>query len=237
MATLYAGTSGFAYPAWKPDFYPADLAAARFLRHYAGRLNSVEVNYTFRRAPSATTLQGWIAETPAGFSFAVKAHQRITHFARLKDAAEPTRFFFAALEPLRAAGRLGPVLFQLPPNLKADVDRLASYLTLLPDGVRATFEFRDPSWFTEETYEVLRRHNVALCLAESDKLETPDVLTADFAYVRLRKPDYSAEELAGIERRVRALLGGGRDVYAFFKHEETAAGALEAERLLRAEAA
>ena len=234
MATLHAGTSGFAYPAWKPDFYPADLAAARFLRHYAGRLNGVEVNYTFRRAPSAKTLEGWIGETPPGFTFAVKAHQRITHFARLKDAAEPTRFFFSTLEPLRAAGRLGPVLFQLPPNLKADVERLASYLPLLPDGQRATLEFRDPSWFTEETYQVLRRHNVALCLAESDKLETPDVLTADFAYARMRKPGYSAEELAGVERRVRDILATGRDVYVFFKHEESAAGALEAEQLLRA---
>ena len=234
MATLHAGTSGFAYPAWKPDFYPADLPAARFLQHYAGRLNAVEVNYTFRRAPSASTLEGWIRETPDGFTFAAKAHQRITHFARLNDAAEPTAFFFSSVEPLRAAGRLGPVLFQLPPNLKADVDRLASYLPLLPTGVRATFEFRDPSWFSEETYEVLRRHNAALCLAESEKLETPEVFTADFVYIRLRKPDYSADDLASVERRVRAMLATGRDVFAFFKHEETAAGALEAEQLLRA---
>jgi len=234
MATLHAGTSGFAYPAWKPEFYPTDLAASRFLEHYAGRLNAVEVNYTFRRAPSAATVEGWVRETPAGFTFAVKAHQRITHFARLKDAAEPTAFFFGALEPLRAAGRLGPVLFQLPPNLKADVDRLSGYLPLLPTGIQATFEFRDPSWFSEETYAVLRRHNVALCLAESESLETPDVTTADFAYLRLRKPSYTADDVDRIGTRVRAMLTAGRDVYAFFKHEESAAGALEAEHLLRA---
>ena len=125
MATLYAGTSGYAYPAWKPDFYPEDLPATRFLRHYAGRLNCVEINYTFRHMPSEKTVASWIESTPPGFLFAVKAHQTITHRNRLKEGArEPLEYFLATLEPLREAGRLGPVLLQLPPNLKLDLERL-----------------------------------------------------------------------------------------------------------------
>ena len=142
MASLYAGTSGFAYPAWKPEFYPADVAASRFLEHYAGRLNCVEINYTFRRTPQRSTLEAWAQGTPPGFVFAVKAHQRITHVARLLDAGEPTAYFLTSLEPLRAAGKLGPVLFQLPPYLHLDLPRLAAFLDLLPD--RAAGDHRVP---------------------------------------------------------------------------------------------
>ena len=173
MATLFTGTSGFAYPSWKPGFYPPKLPAAQFLRHYASRLNCVEINYTFRRIPSETTLEGWVNGTPPGFVFAVKAHQRITHAKRLKDAEEPTEYFLKALEPLRSAGRLGPILFQLPPYLKRDTDRLASYLESLPAGLRYAVEFRDGSWFDDEVYDVLRRYNVSLCVAESETLEVP----------------------------------------------------------------
>ncbi len=234
MAHLYAGTSGFAYPAWKPGFYPADVAQARFLEHYAARLNCVEINYTFRRTPRRETLDAWVAGTPPGFVFAVKAHQRITHVARLLDAGEPTAFFLQSLEPLRAAGRLGPVLFQLPPYLRLDLPRLAAFLELLPPGLRATIEFRHDSWFTDEVYELLRAHGVALCVAETERLVVPEVVTADFVYERLRKPAYSADELAAIGARARRLLDAGHDVYLVFKHEETPAGALEAESLLRA---
>jgi len=234
MATLYAGTSGFAYPAWKPEFYPADVAASRFLAHYAGRLNCVEINYTFRRTPQRSTLEAWAQGTPPGFVFAVKAHQRITHFARLLDAAEPTSYFLNALEPLRAAGKLGPVLFQLPPHLHLDLPRLAGFLELLPDWLRATIEFRHDSWFTDDVFDLLRSRGVALCVAETEKLTAPEVVTADFVYERLRKPVYSDEELAGITARAQRLLAAGLDVYLVFKHDETPSGALEAEALLRA---
>jgi uncharacterized protein YecE (DUF72 family) len=233
MGTLFAGTSGFAYPAWKPEFYPEKLPQAKFLEHYAGRLNSVEINYTFRRMPSASTLASWVEATPAGFVFAVKAHQRITHIRRLKDAGESTGFFLRAIDPLRSARRLGPVLFQLPPNLKCDLDLLAAYLQLLPPDLRFAFEFRSPTWLVEDTYALLRRHNVSLCVAESEKLEVPEVTTADFVYYRLRKPEYTAEDLASIAARCREMLATGRDLYLMFKHEENASGALNAEKLLQ----
>ncbi len=234
MATLYAGTSGFAYPAWKPEFYPAKTPASRFLEYYAGRLNAVEINYTFRRMPSASTLDAWVAATASGFSFAVKANQRITHFQRLKDAGETTEFFLKSLAPLRDAGRLGPVLFQLPPNLKLDRARLAAYLATLPGDTSYAFEFRHESWFTDEVYGLLREHGVALCVAESETLEVPDVVTAGFVYYRLRKPGYGEAELAAFTARAKELTAAGRDVYMMFKHESDPGGALDAERLLAA---
>jgi uncharacterized protein YecE (DUF72 family) len=231
MASVFAGTSGFAYPSWKPDFYPAKLPQKEFLHYYATRLNAVEINYTFRRLPTASTLENWVAATPAGFVFALKAHMRITHLLRLKEA-EFTEVFFRAIDPLRAARRLGPVLFQLPPNFKAEIGTLAAFLEKLPADIRCAFEFRNRSWLIDEVYGLLEKHGVSLCLAESDKLEVPRVLTANFVHARLRKPDYSAAEIAEIGERVRSLTEGGRDVYAFFKHEETAAGALYAEEIL-----
>src|SRR5208283_4407376 len=179
MATLYAGTSGFAYSTWKPGFYPDKLPAKSFLKHYAGRLNAVEINYTFRRLPAAATLASWVEATPAGFVFAVKANQRITHILRLNNAGQATEVFFRAIDPLRSARRLGPVLFQLPPNLKCDVPLLADYVALLPPDIRHAFEFRNTSWLAEPVYELLRRHGIALCLAESEKLEIPEVITSD----------------------------------------------------------
>ena len=232
MATLYAGTSGFAYPAWKPGFYPAKLAPKDFLKHYATRLNCVEINYTFRRLPSAATLQGWVDSTPAGFVFAVKANQRITHILRLKNAEEATEQFFKMIDPLRTSRRLGPVLFQLPPNLKCDVALLENYLALLPQGTRYAFEFRNPTWLVEEVYGALRQRNISLCVAESERLEVPEVITADFVYYRLRKPDYTAADVDAIAARARELLDTGRDLYLMFKHEETPEGALNAERVL-----
>src|ERR1039458_7378135 len=150
MATLYAGTSGFAYPVWKPGFYPAKLPAKQFLHHYAQRLNCVEINYTFRRLPSASTLQNWVEATPPGFVFAVKANQRITHILRLKNAAEATALFLKMIDPLRSARRLGPILFQLPPHLKCDEALLSDFLALLPPDLRYAFEFRHTSWLAAD---------------------------------------------------------------------------------------
>jgi len=233
MATLYAGTSGFAYPAWKPGFYPAKLPSKQFLKHYAERLNSVEINYTFRRLPSASTLQGWVEATPPGFVFAVKANQRITHILRLKNAQQATELFLRMIDPLRTARRLGPILFQLGPTLKCDVALLHDYLQLLPADLRYAFEFRHASWLAQPVYDELRGRNVSLCVAESERLEVPEVVTADFVYYRLRKPEYSADDVAAIRTRSQELLATGRDLYLMFKHEETPDGALNAELLLK----
>lgn len=232
MGHLYAGTSGFAYPQWKPDFYPAKLPAKDFLKHYATRLNAVEVNYTFRQLPKAATLENWIGATPEGFSFALKAHMRITHIQRLRES-EFTGLFFRAIDPLRATRRLGPVLFQLAPNFKVDIAALAAFLAELPQDIRCTFEFRNDSWLVDEVYRLLEQHGVALCLAESERFEVPEVITADFVYVRLRKADYAAPERAEIAERA-GRMARDRDVYVFFKHEDTPAGARYAEELLKA---
>lgn len=233
MATLYAGTSGFAYTAWKPGFYPAKLPSNQFLKHYAERLNCVEINYTFRRLPAAATLQNWVQQTPPGFVFAVKANMRITHILRLKNAGQATEVFFKAIDPLRTSRHLGPVLFQLPPAMKCDVGLLKSYLELLPKGMRYAFEFRHASWLVEEVYAELRERNISLCVAESERLEVPEVITADFVYYRLRKPDYTDADVGAFAARARDLLATGRDLYLMFKHEETPEGALNAESLLK----
>jgi len=233
MPKVYAGASGWAYSSWKPDFYPAKLASAKFLSYYATRLNSVEVNYTFRSLPTDQQLKGWIAATPPGFKFAIKAHQRITHLKRLRGAAESTAEFISFLQPLERAGKLGPVLFQLPPNLKCDVPLLAEFLASLPYRLRAAFEFRDTSWFVDEVFAALRKRNAALCLAESEVIQAPPVQTADFFYLRLRKDRYSAKSLCEKTQRVADLVPRA-EVFAYFKHGETPDAASHAESLLAA---
>ena len=232
MAQLYAGTSGWAYPSWKPDFYPAKLAQAKFLSHYAARLNTVEVNFTFRQLVKETTVQKWMAETPAHFRFGVKAHQVITHIKRLKKTEDFVPRFLATIQPLAQAGKLGPVLFQLPPNMKADAAVLEEFLQVLPRGVLSAFEFRHASWFEDAIFDLLKKHNRALCVAETEERVTPDVVTADFGYYRYRKPSYTAEERKAMVGRLREHLQQGRDVYAYFKHEETPEGVLYAVEVL-----
>src|ERR1700681_1849176 len=156
MARLYVGTSGWAYPTWKPAFYPEKLAQKKFLNFYASKLNAVEVNYTFRQLVKETTIQNWIQETPAHFRFGIKAHQVITHIKRLKGTEDFLPRFVATIAPLASAGKLGPVLFQLPPNLKADAALLKDFLALLPRTLPAAFEFRNESWFTDSTWELLK---------------------------------------------------------------------------------
>ncbi len=233
MARLFAGTSGFAYAQWKPQFYPAKLPATKFLEHYAQRLNAVEINYTFRHMPSVKTLENWVKATPPGFVFALKAHMRITHMMRLKNAEEATHIFLRAIDPLRAARHLGPVLFQLPPQLRCDLALLGDFLKILPDDLRYAFEFRHTSWLVDEVYRLLETRNISLCVAESEKLEVPEVITADFVYFRLRKPDYTAQDIDSIAVRAETLLGRGKDLFLMFKHEDTPDGALNAEQLLR----
>ncbi|HWC19951.1 MAG TPA: DUF72 domain-containing protein, partial [Terriglobales bacterium] len=213
MHKVHIGTSGWAYPSWKPDFYPAKTPSSKLLDYYATQLNCVEVNYTFRARPAVTTLQNWAAVTPDGFTFVAKAHQRITHIKRLSDVDQDVDAFFAALQPLLHARKLGPVLFQLPPNLKADPERLAKFLKALPKDAPSAIEYRNPSWFDEKVYSLMRDNNVALCIAESDELAVPEVFTADFVYYRLRKSDYSDKEIEEVEARLRAAAQQ-REVYA-----------------------
>ena len=165
MRTL-VGTSGYNFLEWKGTFYPAKLPAAKMLGYYAERLKTVEINYTFYRMPAPKTVAGWDAETPAGFTFVLKAPQRITHILRLKDVDDPLRYFTDVA--LTLGPKLGPILVQLPPNFKQDLDRLGDFLSLVRPELRLAFEFRHPSWFAEETYERLRTYNAALCVADTE---------------------------------------------------------------------
>lgn len=233
MAQLFAGTSGWAYPNWRPAFYPEKLAQKKFLSYYATQLNTVEVNFTFRQLVKETTIQNWLKETPETFRFAVKAHQVITHIKRLKATADFLPRFLASVEPVAAAGKLSAVLFQLPPNLKFDAELLRDFLNTLPRGVPAAFEFRHESWFVDATWDVLREKHVAVCVAETETRTTPDVVTTDFAYYRFRKPTYTADERRAMMDRIEQHLAAGRNVYAYFKHEDTPEGALYAAELLK----
>ncbi len=232
MGKLYAGTSGWAYPSWRPHFYPEKLGPDKFLGYYASRLNAVEVNYTFRRLLTEDLSAKWVSATPSGFQFAVKAHHAITHFRRLRNTAEPTSKFVSALRPLFEARRLGPVLFQLPPNFQLDLLRFEKFLRDLPTHLRTAFEFRHPSWFCEEAYAMLREAGAALCQAESGTPKAPAIRTASFSYLRLRKKKYSVVDRRKLTRKVKQLTERG-DVFVFFKHEESPEGALQAEALLR----
>ncbi len=233
MPQLFVGTSGWAYPSWKPDFYPAKLAQKKFLGHYASQLNTVEVNFTFRQLVKESTIHNWIQDTPAHFRFGVKAHQVITHIKRLKGTEDFLPRFLTTIEPLANAGKLGPVLFQLPPNLKSDTGLLKDFLTMVPRGLPSAFEFRHDSWFTDSTWEALGSRGVALCVAETEERTTPDIVTGPFAYYRFRKPTYTDEERRAMVGRIAEHMTAGRDVFAYFKHEETPQGALYAVDLLR----
>jgi uncharacterized protein YecE (DUF72 family) len=234
---LFVGTSGWAYPTWKPDFYPKNVPSKAFLHHFSSVLTAVEVNYTFRTLPTRTQLEGWLAATPPGFRFSFKAPQRITHFSRLRDCAAEIDRLLAALEPAREAGKLGPILFQLPPNFQADPARLQAFLqspTLRAQPAPAiAFEFRHPSWFAPTIYEILRAHNAALCIADTDDLSTPDIATANFRCYRLRRDGgYTPAELNTFAQRFTALAKDS-ETYVFFRHQEQPTGALNATALLR----
>lgn len=243
-ARIFAGTSGWAYPTWKPDFYPASTPAKKFLEFYSTQLSSVEVNYTFRALPTAKMLEDWLAATQPFFRFSFKAPQRITHIKRLANCAEDVAFLISILEPVRQAGKLGLILFQLPPNFKADPARLTTFLQSpalrIAGAPPIAFEFRHESWFTEEIYTILRAHNAALCIAESDDLATPEVHTATtHTSFRLRRTGaYSPEEISSFVDRFLTLASArvhepARDVYIYFKHEDEPSGALNAVSFLQ----
>ena len=219
---LHVGTSGYNFPEWRGSFYPPKLPSAKWLEFYAQQLGTVEINYSFYRMPNAKTVAGWDAATPAGFVFVLKAPQRITHIARLKNIDEPLRVFVETVRKLHA--KLGAVLFQLPPNFKKDVARLSDLLTQFPTDVRAACEFRHASWWSDDVYELLRSTNTALCIADTEEGTTPLEATANFGYVRLRDEGYSAEELKSWVEKIQALGRAWTDAFIYFKHEEKGIG-------------
>jgi len=215
---IHAGTSGYAYKEWKPSFYPQDLPATAMLRHYAERLGTVEINNTFYRMPSKKVLQAWCTEVPESFRFAVKATRRVTHFKRLRDVGNELDFLFGNLTALEA--RLGPVLFQLPPNLGCDLPLLQDFLAQLPPQVQHVLEFRDASWYDDAVYAALQQNGVALCAMEDEGDEARVVPTAPFGYLRLRRGDYAKEAMRAWAQRIRAQPW--EEAFVYFKHETEA---------------
>jgi uncharacterized protein YecE (DUF72 family) len=211
----HVGTSGYAFKEWKGAFYPADLADSAMLSFYASQLDAVEINNTFYRIPKESVVAGWAAGVPEGFRLCLKASQRITHHARLKEADDLVRYF---LQVSTALGeKRGPTLFQLPPNLKKDTARLEAFLDTLPKRWAATIEFRHPSWFADDVHELLRARNVALCIIHQDDFEAPLVATASWGYVRLHRPAYSRGEIDAWAGRLAAMPW--EETYVFFKHD------------------
>ena len=225
---IRVGTSGYNYPEWRGHFYPADLPQKAMLAYYAERFRTVEINASFYRMPTEPAVASWAAATPPPFVFTLKAPQRITHMKRLVDVDDPVRRFTDVAVTL--GPKLGPLFFQLPPNFKKETSRLAALLALLPPGLRSAFEFRHPSWFAEDVYDVLRARDAALCIADTEAGTTPDVATASWGYLRLRDAGYTDDELdrwaASVQR------AAWRDAYVYFKHEEEAKGPALASRLL-----
>ncbi|MGZ6142985.1 MAG: DUF72 domain-containing protein [Myxococcales bacterium] len=224
---IHVGTSGYNYEAWKGSFYPEDLSSKKMLGYYAERFPTVEINYSFYRKPTPKILEAWSAQVPPRFRFALKAWQRITHQKRLRDCSELVTAFAEAARTL--GPQLAPVLYQLPPNLKADVPLLRDFLLQLPKDLMAAFEFRHASWFDDATYAALREHAAALCIAESEELATPAVRTAPFGYLRLRRLDYDEAALRKWAAEAKQFSG---DVFVYFKHEDAAVGPAFAKRFI-----
>lgn len=225
---LRTGTSGFSYKEWKGSFYPEKHPNAQMLEFYATKLPAVEINNTFYRMPKVSVLEGWTEKVPENFRFILKASRRITHFKRLVNTDDELGYF---VETSQALGqRLGALLFQLPPNFKKDLERLETFLKLLPNSAPAAFEFRHDSWFDEETYGALRKHNRALCLADTEDKPAKVVRTADWGYLRLRRPDYSKKDLERWQGQIEEQ--GWGNCYVFFKHEDEASGPRLAQEFL-----
>lgn len=226
---LHVGTSGYSYKEWKGSFYPEDLPDKQMLRFYGERFQTVEINNTFYRMPKESVLEAWSAEVPANFKFVLKAPQQITHIKRLKEAGDSVAYLLKVATTLKE--QLGPLLFQLPPYMKKDAPRLSEFLKLLPEDRCAAFEFRHQSWFDDEIFGLLRAHHAVLCIAEAENdLQIPFISTADWGYLRLRRPDYGDKELKEWGKRVRDQ--NWREVFVFFKHEEEGKGPAMAKRFL-----
>jgi uncharacterized protein YecE (DUF72 family) len=219
---VWVGTSGYNYPEWKGSFYPADLAAAKMLPYYAARFPTVEINYTFYRMPTEKLVAGWAAQTPSPYQLTLKAPRRITHDSRLKDAGDSVERFCSVA--LTLGDKLGTLLFQLPPFLRKDVALFDAFLPQLPAGVRAAFEFRHASWFDEEIFDRLAARQLAVCIADSEKLSTPIRVTADYAYFRLRDEGYQPDDIARWADTIARETESCRDVFVYFKHEESGKG-------------
>ncbi len=218
----YVGSSGFSYDFWRGSFYPEDLPSESMLPFYAATLRAVEINNTFYRMPKADVMKRWAESVPPHFRFAIKASRRITHMARLKDANDNVAYLFKQLEPL--GDKLGPVLYQCPPNLKKDLERLRAFLRIVPAGTAPVLEFRHPSWFDEEVYAVLTEHGACLCGSDEDDPDPPLVRTSDSGYLRLRAEDYDEPALQRWIARARELWP---TLYVFFKHEQNAPTLIE----------
>ena len=228
---VFVGTSGYNYPEWRGTFYPEKFSTAKMLAYYAERFPTVEINYTFYRVPTEKLLAGWAAGTPEAFSFTLKAPRRITHDAKLQRCEEITQVFCRTAQTL--GSKLGLLLFQLPPNFAKNVEVLRAFTEILPDGARAAFEFRHPSWFDGDVFDVLRARRLALCVADSEKLSAPVEMTADYAYFRLRDEGYQQADIERWAKTIRELPGVG-DAYVYFKHEEQGLGPEFAKRLMAA---
>lgn len=217
---VLAGTSGYSYKEWKGSFYPEDLPASEMLRHYASRLPAVEINNTFYRMPQPKVLAVWAEQVPDGFAFALKASQQITHRKRLREASDAVSYFLQTAATL--GDRLGPILYQLPPNLKKDLPRLTDFLELLPPRSRSAFEFRHDSWFDDEVFGALKDRGAALCIAEDEDLATPPIATTGWGYLRLRRQDYGTSDLEAWAARIQSQAWS--EAFVFFKHEEQGRG-------------
>jgi uncharacterized protein YecE (DUF72 family) len=228
--TSWIGTSGFQYPEWRGSFYPEKFPTTKMLPFYAERFSTSEINYTFYRIPNSKTIEGWDTATPEHFRFGLKAPQKVTHIAKLRDCAELLDIFQRVVSGL--GSKLGPVLFQLPPSFKRDATLLGEFLAELPSGVRAAFEFRHSSWFDDEVFALLQRHNTALCIAESGDLATPTQATADFGYLRLRREDYGSADIARWAQFVQAQKDRWSHTFVYFKHEESGVGPKLAQQLM-----
>lgn len=226
---FFVGTSGFSYKEWKGSFYPEKLPQKQMLNYYGQRFATVEINNTFYRMPKLSTLEAWAVEVPETFRFVLKASQKITHFKRLKDVEEETEYLLRAAASLKS--RQGPLLFQLPPNLKKDLPRLAGFLDLFAPGTPVAFEFRHESWFDGEVFEALRKKGCALCIADWEDTPSSELVrTADWGYVRLRREEYTDKTLG--EWIEKLSSHGWKEAYVFFKHEDAGTGPKFAARFL-----
>lgn len=226
------GTSGYSYKQWKGSFYPEKLPDREMLSYYAQKLDTVEINHSFYRMPTENVLSQWAKSVPEGFRFALKANQQITHIQRLRNSESTLKRFLEVSSVLTDGNHLGPILVQLPPTFKFDQQLLEEFMSLRPPAFSFAFEVRHASWYTEETYEVLRQHQVALCLAETDQQTPPEILTAPFTYVRLRREEYTPDQLASWRTRFDGWLDQGVDVYVYCKHEDAGKAPKYAAQLL-----